>query len=338
MRKFFSNVFTLILLGLAAGLAYSLFAAPAEGDEEAAATEAGQDVAVEPGAVAAAPQVAQPSSTAEPQSVAGLAVAVAGPDDVDINQANQFVGPEVAVEPEPPSSISDGNASPAETVAAGDASQSEADERSGPPVADPLVDDGRPTTTSAATPPSAPTLTGADASSAPSSTSVVPLPAETVEGSLLTELEIEILRLTNEIRTNPNGPFGRQGDFIDCGGRIAVDRANREYIPVPALTVHEEASVRVARAWSQQLTTDLDHRPQAGAGALTSIGLDVVWAGENVSFNNFDDVVLQHVEGWRESDGHYCNLMSPRFTHLAVGEYTDQRGMSFATQNFFSLG
>jgi len=251
-------------------------------------------------------------------------VAIAGPDDVEISQSNRVVGPEVAI----------GQADSGEPAASPSTSLSAGEARTGPPVADPIV----PSTTAAPQPETAPTSANrVDVVTSASSPAPIVAPVETVQGSLLTELELEIVRLTNEIRTNPNGPFGRQGPFIDCGGRIAVDRAARTYVPVPALTVHEEASVRVARAWSRELTTDLKHREEAGVGALSSIGLNVVRAGENVSYNNFDDVVRQHMEGWRESDGHFCNLMSPRFTHIAVGEWTDEQGMSFASQNFFAL-
>ena len=46
---------------------------------------------------------------------------------------------------------------------------------------------------------------------------------------------------------------------------------------------------------------------------------------------------MRHFVGWRESDGHFCNMMDPTFTHFGVGEITRPDGFSFATQNFFSL-
>lgn len=128
----------------------------------------------------------------------------------------------------------------------------------------------------------------------------------------------------------------RLGPPIDCGGRIGVDADG--YLPVPPLTVSVTASVEVARPWAAQLTTNLQHRPSAGMDALADAGLEVWSVGENIGYHtSAEGVARRHFEGWRESDGHFCNLMDPGFTHLGVGESTREGGISFAVQNFFSL-
>lgn len=186
---------------------------------------------------------------------------------------------------------------------------------------------------------------------ATSSTTVVVVPSTTVPPAAepstssttgpvvvgLTAVELELAQLTNELRTNPNGPLRREGPVIDCDGRVPVDPASGRYQPVDVLAIDGKASVQVARDWSSQLTTNLQHRPQAGIGALQGAGIDVAVAGENIAYHNFPDTAMRHFVGWRESDGHFCNMMDPTFTHLGVGEATRPDGFSFATQNFFSL-
>ncbi len=156
-------------------------------------------------------------------------------------------------------------------------------------------------------------------------------------GGALTAVELELARLTNELRTNPNGPLRREGAVINCDGRIPIDPATGLYQPVGGLSIDATASIEVARDWSSQLTTNLQHRPQAGIGALQGAGIDVAAAGENIAYHNFPDTAMRHFVGWRESDGHFCNMMDPTFTRLGVGEITRPDGFSFATQNFFSV-
>ncbi len=215
-----------------------------------------------------------------------------------------------------------------------------------------LPADGSPAGASAATEsaavpvPSSTTAPSADPSttdpgSGPTSTTVAGDPSTTTsppEGDAdLTAIELEMARLTNELRTNPNGPLRREGAVIDCDGRIPIDPATGQYQPVEALIVDPVASVQVARVWSSQLTTELQHRPQAGIAALQGAGIEVTSAGENIAYHNFSDTASRHFAGWRESDGHFCNMMDPTFTHVGVGEVTRSDGFSFATQNFFAI-
>ena len=96
--------------------------------------------------------------------------------------------------------------------------------------------------------------------------------------------------------------------------------------------------MRVARPWSQQMSrSNFSHRPGAGFSALEALGLSLRSAGENIAYHSYSNKALNHFVGWRESDGHFCNMMDPGFTHIGVGEDTKSNGLSFATQNFFSL-
>ena len=153
----------------------------------------------------------------------------------------------------------------------------------------------------------------------------------------LNDIEREIARLTSELRTNPNGPLKRQGPAIDCGGRVLVDLSSGQYQSIGALTLDQTASLQVARPWSQQMTTtNFEHQARAGIPALQAAGISVRSAGENIAYHNYPDKAMNHFVGWRESDGHFCNMMDANFTHIGVGEVTKSDGISYATQNFFS--
>lgn len=153
----------------------------------------------------------------------------------------------------------------------------------------------------------------------------------------LNDVEWQILQMTNELRTNPNGPLRRQGPIIDCDGRIELDPNTGLYLPGPALEPHREASLVVARPWSSQMSTTLQHREEAGIPVFQEAGIMVRAAGENIAYHNFPDRAYHHFTGWRESDGHFCNMMDPSFTHIGVGEVTKVDGFSYATQNLFSF-
>ncbi len=172
-----------------------------------------------------------------------------------------------------------------------------------------------------------------------STTSTTGTPTTTDSGGL-NEVEAEILRLTNELRTNPNGPLARQGPVIDCDGNVRLDESGK-YEPIGAVEGHLVASLQVARPWSAQMTIDnFQHRPRAGVGALQEAGIEVRAAGENIAYTSYADKAQRFFTGWRESDGHFCNMMNPNYTHLGVGEVTkpDQGfNVSFATQNFFAI-
>ena len=194
-----------------------------------------------------------------------------------------------------------------------------------------------PNTTAEAT-----TSTAVQSTKPPTTRPPVTLPPETsapttTGGGSLNAIEREIARLTNELRTNPNGSLKRQGPVINCGGRIRVNGAGNGYEAIGALSLHEGASLQVARPWSAQMSrSNFKHRPNAGVDALQAIGISIRSAGENIAYHSYSDKAMTHFTGWRESDGHFCNMMDPGFTHIGVGEVTKSDGLSYATQNFFS--
>ncbi len=159
--------------------------------------------------------------------------------------------------------------------------------------------------------------------------------------------EREIVRLTNALRADPAGPLAREGPLPDCIDdefyRITIDTETGHPVPVPALTVDELVSDRMAQAWAEEMDEQdrFVHRPRRSQEALyDELGLDVGTWGENIAWfagYPFADSAQTHFEGWRESDtGHYCALITGRFTHIGVGEHR-RDDESWAVQNFYSL-
>lgn len=175
---------------------------------------------------------------------------------------------------------------------------------------------------------------GSSTTDAPTTTAP---PTTVPDAGSLNAVELEIARLTNELRTEPNGRLKRQGPVPDCDGALRVDRATGVYESLAPVEIHKVASLEVARPWSAQMTRNLQHRPKAGGPALQAAGIPAVSYGENIAFHNYPEKAMQHFVGWRESDGHFCNMMIPQWSHLGVGEVTKANGDSFATQNFFHM-
>lgn len=161
----------------------------------------------------------------------------------------------------------------------------------------------------------------------------------------LTPVETEIVRLTNELRANPAGALARREPLPDCATDpfYAITLSPDTGLPsaVPALEVDDGVTLALARPWAATLqsTGHFEHRSSDEAHELYGqLGLPVKAWGENIAwFTGFDieQAARIHFEGWRESDaGHYCALVSPRFTHVGVGAIEDG-GQSWAVQNFY---
>jgi uncharacterized protein YkwD len=198
----------------------------------------------------------------------------------------------------------------------------------------------QPTSTEQPTTTGQPTTTEQTTTSTPADSTTTTSQPPPDDPTSLNDVEREILRLTNELRTNPNGEFRRQGPVIDCDGRVRLD-GQGGYEPIGAVEGHLVASLEVSRPWSAYMTIDnFEHQPRAGVGALQAAGIEIRAAGENIAYTSYPDKAQRFFTGWRESDGHFCNMMDPNYTHLGVGEVTklDQGfSVSFATQNFFSM-
>lgn len=153
----------------------------------------------------------------------------------------------------------------------------------------------------------------------------------------LNAVELEIARMTNELRTNPNGPLARKKPAPSC---VQVDGGGK-VVAVPALTLSEPVSVNMSRPWSVDMNgrNTMDHRSSASAVAIyTQLGISPSTYGENVAwFQGYSDAQGAQVlfEGWRESDGHYCNMMSAGYTSFGVGVYKGS-SRTWGTQNFYA--
>ena len=161
----------------------------------------------------------------------------------------------------------------------------------------------------------------------------------------LSPVELEIVRLTNELRSEPGGVLRRQrpapGCLRDPYYQITVDPETGQPVPVPAVTVDETVSVEMARPWATQMYREdvFAHRPSSAQQAmLGQLGIEVTAWGENIAWMSGYPAELTakiHFEGWRESDtGHYCTMVTERFTHVGVGEIRVENE-SWAVQNFY---
>lgn len=160
-------------------------------------------------------------------------------------------------------------------------------------------------------------------------------------------VEREILRLTNELRADPAGPLARRSPMPPCVNedfyRIEMDAASGHPAPVPALAADDRVATRMADEWARTMEAEdrFEHRPAPSQEAIyAELALTVAAWGENIAwFAGYpaEDTARVHFEGWRESDtGHYCSLITGRFTHVGIAEHRlgDE---SWAVQNFYAL-
>lgn len=163
----------------------------------------------------------------------------------------------------------------------------------------------------------------------------------------LSAIELEILRLTNLLRADPSGPLRRQKPPPSCIDdvyyEIVRDPIAGYPATVPPLAMSEMTSNGLARSWAIEMARSerFRHRPSATQQQLyASFDLDVTAWGENIAwFDGYgaEQTARIHFEGWRESEtGHYCTMITPRFTHVGIGEYR-VGGESWAVQNFYAV-
>ncbi len=199
------------------------------------------------------------------------------------------------------------------------------------------------TTTTVPTTASTTTTTEATTTTTAPSTSTSTAPTTTTAPVLtITEIEREILRLTNELRTDPSGPLRRQGEMPECeDSNVEFDPATGHPKPVPALRLSEPVSVYMARDWSQKMADadEMSHRSSESQSAVyAALGIDWAARGENVAWAvGYQPSAIAQLffNGWRESAGHYCNMMSGSFTHIGIGHVRTDAGKDFATQNLY---
>ncbi|MDH3681107.1 MAG: hypothetical protein OEV40_14305 [Acidimicrobiia bacterium] len=164
--------------------------------------------------------------------------------------------------------------------------------------------------------------------------------------SPLSPVELEIIRLTNELRASPSGLLARRAPMPACVDEpfydISLDPISGHPEPVPPLAPSEVVAVEMARDWAIDMhqRQRFLHRPSTSQQQIYDrLGIDMTAWGENIAwFSGFPpaDAARIHFEGWRESEtGHYCSLVTGRFTHVGAGELRvgDQ---SWAVQNFYA--
>ncbi|MGI9615422.1 MAG: hypothetical protein ACR2QO_21095 [Acidimicrobiales bacterium] len=163
----------------------------------------------------------------------------------------------------------------------------------------------------------------------------------------LSAVELELLRLTNLLRSDPGGPLRRQKPLPACVDdafyEIAIVASSGHPAAVPPLAMSELTSNGLARSWAIEMARSdrFRHRPSATQQQLyASFDIEVTAWGENIAwFDGYDaaQTARIHFEGWRESEtGHYCTMITPRFTNVGIGEYRE-RSESWAVQNFYAV-
>lgn len=161
----------------------------------------------------------------------------------------------------------------------------------------------------------------------------------------LSDIEWELYLLTNELRSEPAGRLRRQGERPDCLDDpyyvLEVDTRTGHPEPAPPLALDPVVSVEMARAWAAQMegSGTFAHRPSTAQQQLYhQLGISALAWGENIAWSGghtIPSVAMVHFEGWRESNsGHYCTLVSPRFSRIGIGE-VHQNDESWAVQNFY---
>ncbi|MFC7765695.1 CAP domain-containing protein [Leucobacter soli] len=110
-----------------------------------------------------------------------------------------------------------------------------------------------------------------------------------------------------------------------------LDRTNalRKAAGVPALKMNTDINT-VAQTWSraQASKKKMSHNPsyskQIPSGWRT--------AGENVAYGYASAKAV--VTAWKNSDGHYANMVRSTFTHVGIGIALDSKGRLYYTQTF----
>ncbi|MEM7341153.1 MAG: CAP domain-containing protein [Actinomycetota bacterium] len=187
--------------------------------------------------------------------------------------------------------------------------------------------------------------TTSTAANDPTSTTAADTTTTVAAPTGMNPVEMEILRLTNQLRANPAGPLARVKPMPSCVGdgfyQIQIDPATGHPTAVGSLTLDERVSASLARDWSQTMdrTGNFEHRTSDSAAAVYSeLGINWASTGENIAFfAGYPDSQAATVffEGWRESDtGHYCALVAGRYSHIGIGYYKGAQ-RSWATQNFY---
>lgn len=109
--------------------------------------------------------------------------------------------------------------------------------------------------------------------------------------------------------------------------------------------VHDPRLSAVAQAWAEKMAADyavsrdtnqaFRHNPKMSS--QVPAGWESV--GENIGLNGgYDDPYAKLVGQWRTSPGHSANMLNARWTHIGIGTYTDDFGLTWGVQVFGDYG
>jgi uncharacterized protein YkwD len=205
--------------------------------------------------------------------------------------------------------------------------------------------------TSSSTTSSSTTTVMATTSSSTTTTAVITTSSSTTTPTTapagLTAVEREVIRLTNQLRSNPSGPLRRVAPMPGCVDdeffAIQVDPGTGHPRSVPELVANEAVSIKLSRDWSIRMADadEMTHRSNESQSAIYSaLGINRSRSSENVAWlSGYPEsaIAMQLFVGWRESStGHYCSLLAGSLTHIGVGHHRTDSGKDWATQNFYA--
>ena len=109
--------------------------------------------------------------------------------------------------------------------------------------------------------------------------------------------------------------------------------------------VHDPRLSAIAQTWAEQMSGDyatsndlnsaFRHNPNLSTQAPA--GWEAV--GENIAMNGgFSQPYDRLLTQWRESSAHKANMLNARWTHIGIGTYQDDQGLTWGVQVFGDYG
>lgn len=115
--------------------------------------------------------------------------------------------------------------------------------------------------------------------------------------------------------------------------------------------VHDPRMSAVAQAWAERMASDFANDPNEDRDAALddafrhnpnmSTQVPSGWesVGENIAVNGgYADSYAYLLTQWRNSSGHKANMLNSRWTHIGVGVYQDDSGLTWGVQVFGDYG
>ncbi|WP_291379778.1 CAP domain-containing protein [Demequina sp.] len=135
-------------------------------------------------------------------------------------------------------------------------------------------------------------------------------------------------------------------DETDVGFETVLRGTNdyRDLYGSDRLIHHKDLSA-VAQGWAEQMSADFANsqdintafRHNPAMSSQVPSGWESV--GENIAVNGgYSSPYLKLMEQWRESPGHNANMLNARWTHVGIGTYQDDSGLTWGVQVFADYG